>query len=593
MDTPLNPPSEASPPPAGGARWWVWALLVLVAGVVAGGIYYSRSIVAPSGTDAVVTPLRSAPPSDAAAGPTATVRVLAATVEVQQPSGSWVAVDGSVTVPAGTRVRTGEKGKAEVTFADQSQMRLNAATEVALTVVPGADAGSTSTELLGGEVWNRIVNLRADSSYEVQSENALALVRGTAFNLRNRQHRVRLDAVQHAVDLRFTGGGTGRSVGEGKALEAPTGGAAPDLAELPLAPLDPADDGAAWREENLRADITYLEGLGERDGAREGAQHARCLLDPADCPPSVTELRAAASDGEATATIELFGWPAERKLHLVWKRAGRTIREQDVTPEPGAKSVSDRAPAKVAGAYTVDLLIDRVLVKTTQFTVEGANVVPTQAPPRSTPPRSTPPRSSTPPVSSTPPASSTPATACAITNKTQCRYGYTYDSQLCIVCFDQPVSSTPSCQDPGQCPYGYTYDATGCRVCVSSPTGASCQDPGTCNYGWDSKNCTCKSAPQAVCGNGSVEGSEQCDPPNGRTCDANCRTIQTIVAPVCGNGVVESGETCEPPNTRTCSASCQSITAVTCSPNCRLPAGLTCTSGGLDCDGDAVCDKCL
>ena len=61
-----------------------------------------------------------------------------------------------------------------------------------------------------------------------------------------------------------------------------------------------------------------------------------------------------------------------------------------------------------------------------------------------------------------------------------------------------------------------------------------------------------------LCGNGTVEAAagEQCDPPNGTTCDSTCRTI----AVVCGNGIVQAGEQCDPPNGTTCSLTCQTIT---------------------------------
>ncbi len=58
----------------------------------------------------------------------------------------------------------------------------------------------------------------------------------------------------------------------------------------------------------------------------------------------------------------------------------------------------------------------------------------------------------------------------------------------------------------------------------------------------------------AECGNGIVEPGEQCDPPNGTTCDANCQRI-----PTCGDGFVDAGEECDPPNGTTCDANCQRI----------------------------------
>jgi hypothetical protein len=53
-----------------------------------------------------------------------------------------------------------------------------------------------------------------------------------------------------------------------------------------------------------------------------------------------------------------------------------------------------------------------------------------------------------------------------------------------------------------------------------------------------------------VCGDGIVGGDEDCDPPDGVTCNAFCQFI------VCGNGVVDGIEQCDPPNGYDCSNTC-------------------------------------
>ncbi len=68
-----------------------------------------------------------------------------------------------------------------------------------------------------------------------------------------------------------------------------------------------------------------------------------------------------------------------------------------------------------------------------------------------------------------------------------------------------------------------------------------------------------------VCGNRVVEGTEQCDPPNGTTCSSTCQSIgtstQTKTTAICGNRIIEGAEQCDPPNGTTCSLTCQSLTA--------------------------------
>jgi cysteine-rich repeat protein len=64
--------------------------------------------------------------------------------------------------------------------------------------------------------------------------------------------------------------------------------------------------------------------------------------------------------------------------------------------------------------------------------------------------------------------------------------------------------------------------------------------------------------PPSTCGNGTLEGLEQCDDGNttaGDGCDPLC-----ALEPICGNGILEAGEECDDGNTNSgdgCSATCQ------------------------------------
>jgi hypothetical protein len=58
------------------------------------------------------------------------------------------------------------------------------------------------------------------------------------------------------------------------------------------------------------------------------------------------------------------------------------------------------------------------------------------------------------------------------------------------------------------------------------------------------------------CGNGVIDSVEECDPPNGNTCDSSCQRI-----PICGDGITEKTEQCDPPNGTTCDANCKTISA--------------------------------
>lgn len=87
------------------------------------------------------------------------------------------------------------------------------------------------------------------------------------------------------------------------------------------------------------------------------------------------------------------------------------------------------------------------------------------------------------------------------------------------------------------------------------------------------------------CGNGTLDPGEQCDPPNGTSCDANCLQV-----PICGNNVVEAPagpyrpEQCDPPNGTTCDAQCQNIPVV-CGNGIVQPPTETCDPpNGTTCD---------
>ncbi len=86
-----------------------------------------------------------------------------------------------------------------------------------------------------------------------------------------------------------------------------------------------------------------------------------------------------------------------------------------------------------------------------------------------------------------------------------------------------------------------------------------------------------------LCGDGIVQGSEQCDPP-GSTCDAAgriCAGDCTCPAPFCGDNIVDPGEDCDPPDS-TCDADGR-----ICAGDCTCPApscGDNIVDPGEDCD---------
>ncbi len=142
-------------------------------------------------------------------------------------------------------------------------------------------------------------------------------------------------------------------------------------------------------------------------------------------------------------------------------------------------------------------------------------------------------------------------------------------------------SPTPVCGDgkveaPEQCDDGNTTSGDGCE--------ADCTTPGTGGGGGggDDGGAGGGGGVMAVCGNGVVEGFEDCDDQNttpGDGCENDC-----TFTPACGNGKREGTETCDDGNLvggDGCEADCMAFTNTATVKGCvglnvRVPAGLTC-----------------
>ena len=158
-----------------------------------------------------------------------------------------------------------------------------------------------------------------------------------------------------------------------------------------------------------------------------------------------------------------------------------------------------------------------------------------------------------------------------------------------------------------------TVDVTGCNdsstvtvTCVPLSCGNGTLDPGEQCDPPNGTTCDTNCFQIPVCGNGVVEApvgpyvAEQCDPPNGTTCSATCQNIPIV----CGNGIVQPGEQCDPPNGTTCSPTCQNLAAPTCgdgvvnqaSEQCDPPAAATNFTAACDASckitGQSLCGAC-
>ncbi len=135
----------------------------------------------------------------------------------------------------------------------------------------------------------------------------------------------------------------------------------------------------------------------------------------------------------------------------------------------------------------------------------------------------------------------------------------------------------PSPIKPSVCGDGITEQKEEC----DPPDGVSCDEDCTwiCGDGivQDGEQCdppdgeNCGPECQWICGDGLLQDGEECDPPNGIDCGDDCQRI-----PFCGNEFVDKGEDCDPPDGVTCDESCL-----------RIPV---CGDGIQDDDAGEQCD---
>ncbi len=117
----------------------------------------------------------------------ATVTALDGTVTVQTgASGALRAAVSGEAVGVGDRVLTGDPGRALLTFFDGSEQELGPNTEVLLQALGDSPGGGLLIQIAqaSGVTVNRVAQLGQNSSYELQTPNTTAVVRGTVFDAR-------------------------------------------------------------------------------------------------------------------------------------------------------------------------------------------------------------------------------------------------------------------------------------------------------------------------------------------------------------------------------------------------------------------------
>lgn len=140
-------------------------------------------------------------------------RVLSAQGVVEREQPPWARVAINSWLPTGTRVRTGDQSRAVLLLIDETQLKINANSELQLAGVRGpstiftrlAAAANRSQEsvlnLSKGQVWLRARNKPAD--VRVSTPAVTAAIRGTEFDLRvGADGESRITVLEGSVDFR-------------------------------------------------------------------------------------------------------------------------------------------------------------------------------------------------------------------------------------------------------------------------------------------------------------------------------------------------------------------------------------------------------
>jgi hypothetical protein len=140
---------------------------------------------APSTTPPVTPPPEELPPSGPS-GPVTPQTILSFSggqvYIMRAGTDEWVRVEVGMTLEPGDYIRTTSGSTAEVTFFEGSTIELKGETQISLADINLSETGSTTIHITQyfGETVSRVQSLTdAESSYEVETEAAVAVVRGS------------------------------------------------------------------------------------------------------------------------------------------------------------------------------------------------------------------------------------------------------------------------------------------------------------------------------------------------------------------------------------------------------------------------------
>lgn len=191
-------------------------------------------------------------------------------VEYKSGTYRYQEVEDSVEVQAGDIIKTGENSSALLVFYDTQEVEIDAETELLIT--EGLiDANSpfltkVRLNLESGQIWVRLQSLlHPEATFEVESEDVVATVRGTSFNVQNFDQQPAVSVFENVVEVKDKFDPTLRVRAKvNEKIEFKLEAGQKKIAKQVITAQDKAED---WVKKNLGKNETFPERLKQREEA--------------------------------------------------------------------------------------------------------------------------------------------------------------------------------------------------------------------------------------------------------------------------------------------------------------------------------------
>lgn len=144
------------------------------------------------------------------ASPLALLVIESGNVQYKTETGDWKAASNNMKLNQGDSVKTLESSLANIIFSD-SVLRMDSSTEI---TIDGLNKESVSIMQTVGRTWSRILKISGISSYEVNTPNAIASVRGTGFAVIFNENGTEIKVIDGIVNASSSNGSINVSANE-------------------------------------------------------------------------------------------------------------------------------------------------------------------------------------------------------------------------------------------------------------------------------------------------------------------------------------------------------------------------------------------